>query len=304
MAPLGPPQRDDMQGQRLMHTAGSRPRGGALLQLRHWGLALAASLLLGACSEQPPREPVAGSVVKGLVEGASVEVYRMDDFGQPQGEPIASGSTGPQGRFTLSELPEGGPFLLRAFGGSYIDEADQTGTRRISFGPNEGLETLLPAGVNTVAITPYSNALLAKIRNEAAADGTFFARVDGVRALFAEAFEFDVLTTTPTDPQNPTAGGAARSYALMLGGAATWLHAVANELGFAQQTPALIALLVQDLTDGALDTALRGQPLNYPGAPEGFTLPDLNGAIERFRNNNDPRYTGVSAPEILSLIHI
>lgn len=235
-----------------------------------------------AQAPQPGFDGVTGSVSKGPLQGATVNFYLVDAAGSLSGSTLATVSTDSNGRFAVTGLPAGVPILVQTSGGSYLDESDpQTDPalrRRISFGPTDPLEAVLPPGATTLAITPYSMALLQKARAQAA--GSNFTNVyAAVRTQATAAFGFDPILTQPADPI--TGAGGSQAYAMLLGAAALTINKIATTAtpehlpGYAD-----VIAFVNDFADGQLDSA------------------SLEEMIQRFRNNNVAAYAGASEPSV------
>ncbi len=250
----------------------------------------ALSLMIGltACSGTEAPEPVAGltgAVTKGPTANARIRIYAIGPGGQPDGEALATATTDANGRFSLGSPLQGGPFLVRSFGGSFIDESDQNRQRRIGLFDDQFLESILPAKASSVAINPYTDALVAKTRRELGSR-EFRLVLQSNRDIFSRAFGFDVLTTLPGDPLAPSGSAAARAYAMALGGAANAMNTIAISVGLPQMSYEVIRAFGRDLSDGTLD----GSPdfgvtvlsVNQRALPK----ISLNAAINRFRNNN------------------
>lgn len=248
-----------------------------------------------------------GTASKGPLQGAQVQLFEIDaDGNKTTTQPVATGTTDIQGRFTLEPpVPATQAFLVETSGGEYVDESDPAASkRRIPLQAGEGLSALLPAGATTVAITPYSHALLARARIETF-NGDFLAAFSRNRTLFQQTLGFDVANTIPQDPTqpNPSAPLAERQYALLLGGFANALNNAAVQFGLAIPSFELLQAMLVDLLDGRIDgRAGGGDPIMValPGGPQ--PLPqdiDLNAEINRFRNNNAANYqnTAVSVDE-------
>lgn len=242
-------------------------------------LAAPLCLLLAACGSGSPSGAaspagVTGVVMKGPVSGADVEFYEVDETGQA-GAFLTSTVTDQGGDFTVPALPAGVPVLAIATGGEFFDESDPAHQRVIDF-TDGSLEVLVPAGVSSFAITPYTSALLAKARAEYVPNGAFtFAEVyAGVLAQAQTAFGFDPVRTVPSDPMAPSGSLAAMQYGMLLGGAANAINAIALGAG---HTPDLfdVQTFIDDFADGRLDAA------------------DLNTEIRRFRGNNHGIYASV-----------
>jgi len=257
-------------------------------------LALLSATALAACGGGSTGTPsaVQGTASKGPLAGASIEVYSIDDAGLPVGEPLATTTTDANGEFTLTERPSAGALLVISGGGSYVDEGDpepDPGARRqITLGAQEGLRALLPAGQNTLAITPFSQMVYQRAVSEAAGEN-FLSLFDASRTQATTALGFDPVGVQPANPIAPAPGDtdAEIAYALTLGGFASYLNGVAISLGTLPTYPVLEAVLF-DFSDGRLDSLADGvSPITVGNSettlPSGF---DLNDEIRRFRNNN------------------
>jgi VCBS repeat-containing protein len=256
------------------------------------GLAAGAlAAVLAACGgpEPQPTSPsqrnVSGVVMKGAVESASVHFFNVDAAGNPT-TLVATVSTDAAGGF-LAALPNEDVHLLaQTFGGSYLDESDPApaaSRRRITLpsSPTTGFEAVLPPGVTSFAITPYSHALLIKARQQAA--GLNFANVfDAVRLQATTAFGFDPITTIPADPTSPAAAATRPQlqYALLLGAASQAINFIATSAGH---------------LPGFADVVLFIDDLGLDGT---FDLIALEEQLRRFRNNNLALYAGVPLPVV------
>ncbi|MDH5525902.1 MAG: hypothetical protein OEY97_01175 [Nitrospirota bacterium] len=82
-----------------------------------------ASLLvaLTACGGVTATREVSGVVSKGPVDGATVRVYALTSQGR-QGDPLAGPVVTERGGFRIT-ISDGGPLLVCAEGGRYMDEA-------------------------------------------------------------------------------------------------------------------------------------------------------------------------------------
>ena len=280
-----------------------------LLRRLHHALTFFAAITLAACGGGGSGEPVAdtpaaqapavtGVAAKGLLVGATVEVYTIDNRGEISGQvPIATGSTDNTGRFSFTERPAAGNLLLLTFGGEYVDESDPEPNfddkRRIVLGNNQGFQALMPAGQNTVAITPFAQMVLERARREADGSTAFLDFFTELRGRTVNLFGFDPVGDLPTDPIFPDAGAAAaaRRYAMALGGFANHVNATALTLGLRPDF-SVVSALQQDLIDGRLD-GLDGETvitLSTDDGPQALPEFDFNDQIARFRNNNFQQY--------------
>ncbi len=261
---------------------------------------VAALALLTGCAgdEAAPFRTVQGAAMKGPLNGATVEAFEIDATGAAVGQPLASARTDSDGGFSLALPADGRSFLVRSRGGDYRDEADQTGRRFLELRPAEGLATvLLPNEGSVVALTPYSAAVYARALRHSGTgqfDSVYRQALDQATA----AWKFDPVTTLPANPTAPGAAvGAARDYALLLGGAAVALQSIAVRFGLPQPDFALIQAFIDDLGDG-LDGAADGASVLYDSGGAKTLMPgdvELNQRIQRFKLNNNNTY-GASSP--------
>lgn len=281
-----------------------------------WKFALATLLAgsLAACgggggsSSVEQKNAVSGSLVKGPVVNATIEVRTINPvFGTVSEELLGSAVTGPDGTFSLDIGAIDGALLINSLGGSFVDESDQNNDggqrRQVLLDSQTGFSVYRPAGVGQVAITILTDAMTQRAfalaqNQQISVDNAF----DAVRTLSTQVLGFDPLTTRALSPLNPgPATTQERNYALLLGGLAVAANQLAIQVGLPQVDAEVIAALVTDLADGNLDgvTSLPGE---QPQAliVNGSAIPDidLSAAIALFRNNNDAQYQGVTPPTV------
>lgn len=285
--------------------------------LRLVGL-VAGVCFLAACGKEDSTEAVAvpprtvtGSVVKGPLQGATVQFFRVDSAGNAVGFPEfplpttpAEITTDPRGAFTVTGLPSGVPILAITSGGEYFDESDpatDSRRRKILLNSWEGFESVLPADATSFTITPYTHALLEKARAQTAAMLGAGAPIE-FPAVYAavvnqatRAFGFDPVTLIPADPINPsfTAGTAPKQYALLLGAAAQVINAIALNQGSPGPGYADILSFINDFKDGRLDGCIDGcQQIGR------LHFTKLSDEVRRFRNNNFGAYGTTPLPNV------
>lgn len=275
-------------------------------------IVLSASLLtLAACGGGGGGEPTAtadpvvtpppaitGVAAKGLLVGATVELFTLNQFGfTDDSTPLATTETDANGQFTLQQRPIAGPLLVITRGGTYIDESDPEPNpalkRQITLSLDQGFEAVLPAGQNSLAVTPFSQMVLERARVENGESNRFDDFLTATRTRAIEVFGFDPVGNLPADPIAPssTASAASREYAMALGGFANMVNATAITLGLQPNFPVIDALLL-DLADGRFDTQNFGSQISVdtPAGPQNLPQFDFNQQIERFRNNNFSQY--------------
>ncbi len=242
---------------------------------------------------------VSGQVLKGPLAGARVELYPVDGTGQrAAAQPLAVALTAADGSFTAEIPAAAGGLLIEATGGTYADEASgENGTSPVvQLGPTDMLAGLLPDGGDFAVVSVYTNAILMKSRVEVG-QNNFEAVFANNRALFEQAFGFDLVGTVSADPAapDPLAAVETRRHAMTLGGAANALAKLAVDFfGTPAPTFPMIDALIRDMSDCRLDN----QDLNGPivvdigNGPQTLAANlDLNTEIARFRNNHFDDYS-------------
>ena len=268
--------------------------------------------LVGSSASVPVPTPTNGSkTVTGLaskspIAGADVSLFEIDSFGNPLSSAISTGQTDDNGAFSIS-VESQADLLLKTSGGVFIDESDQEPDlalkRRISLGTDEGFMSLILADSSTAAITPFTDILVRRAQNEAAATGGFSEKFGIIKSLIDEELGIDVLSTIPANPVNPAteATAAQMQYALFLGGFANALNNISLQLGEATPTFDIIQAVAEDLSDGNLDGQYFGDPIVIEQAGGGsLPLPsgvDFNQELARFRNNNFDAFSSTTLPQ-------
>lgn len=214
-------------------------------------------------------EDVSGLVSKGPVAGATINVYRLGADGTPGARVAGPIETGADGSWSVqidASVPR--PLAVVSSGGTYTDEA--TGNP-VTAGE---LNSFLPDGSDTVAVTPLTDLLVQVTRNHLAANpgADVDAGLDAARDTLASvlAVGFDPLTVVPANPEDTTgASSDALAYAAVLGG----LSEMANTVAPGTDPFAVIQALVTDMTDGSIDGQADGAAV-----PLGETDLDVSGA--------------------------
>jgi VCBS repeat-containing protein len=264
---------------------------------------LAMAVLLTACggdhatpdatTATPGLRKIEGAIVKGPLVGATVAFFNIDEAGQPTGVPIVTATTDAFGHVTTG-LPAGDePLLAVSSGGSYVDESDDAGgenRRRITLDASEGFAAIVPADADTFVMTPYSMALLLRARR-LANGANFLVVYEALREQATSVLGFDPTSVIPDDPLAPNLQGdpAAVQYALLLGGAAYAINAIAVDQGVLPTYEIVLAFIL-DLSDGIVDGRLADASIDVKAVIDDV---DLNAQILRFRNNHFELYDGV-----------
>ncbi|OUL58759.1 PKD domain-containing protein [Pseudoalteromonas ulvae] len=250
---------------------------------------------------EPTSITVVGSAAKGALINASIKVYALDEGGNiSDPTPVFETTTNELGEFTLAIPVSNQPRLIKSFGGSYIDEADQEPDislkRKITFTAEQGLSSVLLPNQTSVAITIASTALIAKTKIESTSNN-FFETLRLNQTNAANAFGFNIIDTVPADTLSPstTATVTQMQYALVLGGLANLANRFALELGFSEPNFSIIEAIIHDFSDGIVDGQYQGVPLEYLNKyGEQQALPQdisLNEQINRFQNNNSNNFS-------------
>jgi hypothetical protein len=158
------------------------------------------TLFLNACSDGAAA-PQSGGVYMANVSQASVAVYEIAADGAVSPLPAAMARTADDGSFSLAR-PAHYPVLVRASGGSYLEEA--TGERASLSGE---LDAVYLSAPTTIVVSPYSNAIVI----DAIAAGGLSAENIAAASARVNAFVggIDVQQTVPVYP--PASDGAAVS---------------------------------------------------------------------------------------------
>ncbi|MFK7888619.1 MAG: HYR domain-containing protein [Gammaproteobacteria bacterium] len=250
-------------------------------------------------SEPPPVAAatltVEGRATKGPLAGARIDMFATAADGRVLGVALASTLTDPAGNWSVSVPADHQGLLVQSTGGAFIDESDPdpASPRTVTLGDDDTLLSFLPPGEAVASITLVSDALVRKARLEAN-NNNFASRLQTNRNQYGSVLGLDPLATTAADPLAPIGTDDERRYALIAGGLAYALNALAVERGQAVADFATIDLLLDDLIDCRLDgLGLGGQVLYDIAVLNGRTL---NDEILRFRNNHFDDYADLGAP--------
>ncbi len=248
---------------------------------------------------------VTGAASKSPIIGATVELFEIDDHGFPVSAPVAATTTNANGGFTVSLSTVSGPLLVKTSGGSFVDESDQNPDpeqrRKIALSSDEGLLSLLPQGADTVAVTPYTHAMVHRARFDSS--GNFLDVFAAANARLTEQTGFDVFTTIPANPIAPAsaATSAQMQYGLLLGAVANVANNAAIQMGLPVPDFEVIRGVIDDLADGRLDGSFFGDPIQVHLGERTVEFPrniDFDAELIRFRNNNFAAFQSTTVPAI------
>lgn len=237
----------------------------------------------GKAPQPAAKSAVSGAVTKGPVAGAELYLYRMDATGNKTGDAVAGPiQTAADGSWSV-QLPDSipRPLLIESSGGTYTDEA--TGGT-----VNAGsLNSFLPEGAETAAVTPLSELLVRSTREHLASNpgDSIEAGIDAGAGVLDDVLgvTFDPLTTVPsTTGDDP----AAKQYAAVLGGLSTQ----ASTLSGSTDPFDTVMALVEDASDGVVDGKKNGGDITI--GDNAGTLPatsgsDLVDAINAYASENE-----------------
>lgn len=249
----------------------------------------------GGTPPATPKSSVAGAVTKGPVAGATLYLYSMDAAGQKTGDsvagPIVTELDGSWSVQVPDSVPR--PLLIESSGGTYTDEA--TGGE-VTAG---SLNSFLPEGAETAAVTPLSELLVRATREHlldnagASLDEGLDAGLDVLDNVLGVSF--DPLTTVPSTTGDDE---AAKQYAAVLGGLSTQ----AKNVSAGTDPFETVLALVDDASDGVVDGKKDGADIVLGDA----TLPatssdDLVDAIGEYTANPDNGdFDGVTSFKVMA----
>lgn len=222
----------------------------------------------GSTSQPAPKSAVSGAVTKGPVAGAELYLYQMDAAGNKTGDAVAGPiQTAADGSWSV-QIPDSipRPLLIESSGGTYTDEA--TGTT-VAAG---SLNSFLPEGAETAAVTPLSELLVRTTREHLTTNpgASIEEGIDAGEGVLDDVLgvSFDPLTTVPsTTGDDP----AAKQYAAVLGGLSTQAQTISG----ATDPFDTVLALIEDASDGVVDGQKDGNPI--PIGEDAANLPATNG---------------------------
>ncbi|PHR67022.1 hypothetical protein [Alcanivorax sp.] len=237
----------------------------------------------GKAPQPAAKSAVSGAVTKGPVAGAELYLYQMGADGKAMGDavagPIQTGADGSWSVQLANSIPR--PLLIESSGGTYTDEA--TG-ETVNAG---SLNSFLPEGASTAAVTPLSELLVRSTREHLAntPGASIEEGIDAGVGVLDDVLgvTFDPLTTVPSTTGDDS---AAKQYAAVLGGLSKQAHTISSGTDAFDTVMALI----EDASDGVVDGKKDGVDISI-GEAEG-PLPvtsgdDLVAAINSYASSND-----------------
>ena len=178
--------------------------------------ALAAAAVLVACggSDTPAAAAasttITGSAVKGPVNGATVNVYRVD-AGGVKGALLATTTTGTGGSYNVTLTGYTGDVLIEVTGGTYTDEATGA-TRPLSETLRVATTSGAGGGTITGIVTPLTTVAYS-LGQVGGTGGVTLATYNAALSNIASQFN---LGTTNLVTTLPSVTGTTNAYGLML----------------------------------------------------------------------------------------
>lgn len=284
-------------------------------------LALPIALALGfpACSgkgngatSNANKHLVEGKALKGAVQNAAVKIYTLNAQ-RYRDTLIGSGTTGPDGSFSVKADDTAGPLvLIVASGGDYVDEA--TG-QRVSIPSGWELSALTPwpSDYTKVNLTPLTRMATEQALSRMAAGEPPLTALENAKRNVADTFGLagvDINQTEPADLTTPPTarmdrGNAEVEYGLVL---AALSQVTVGEGLPPSLTLSLIQNVVDDIADGRIDDVGRngGDLPNILTATPSHIIGGLKGASNDFlrgsrnasgiKGAESPTYTQAQEP--------
>lgn len=206
---------------------------------------------------------IAGTAVKGPVNGATVTAYAINNG--VMGAQIGTGTTDVQGNFTVSIGAYSGSVMLRMSGGTYTDEATgvlmtmQSGDMMTSVMP----QAIAGAVMNGVQITPLTS--MAQMRAQTMSGGMTAANITAANTAMGNYSSVgDILYTHPMNPLTSGSGTGAtqdmRNYGIMLAAMSEY----ANSIGMPSSS-GIVTAMMNDAADGIMDGMMGNTQITMRG---------------------------------------
>ena len=211
---------------------------------------------------------VSGSVFNGAMRNATVMAYAVT--GGTMGAQLASGTTNSTGSFSLSLGTYSGPVMLKMLGGSYDDLATGTPMTMLA---GDVMTVIMPtiargATVTGIHMTPLTS--MAQARAQGMTGGMTDANIVAANTAVGNYFMVsDILHTAPMNPAVPGSGGTAtagmQEYGITLAAMSQYAHTLNMT-----DPAALIAVMMQDASDGIMNGKMGGTSINMSGMGGGM----------------------------------
>ncbi len=261
----------------MKRSAVAAPEGGRSVKRRSNARAILALALVGAglslfaCgggggggTTPPVNGTISGTSVKGPVSGAAITAFAITNG--TMGAQIGSGTTDPQGHFTVSVGDYSGSVLLQMSGGAYTDEATNSS---MTMQPGDVMTGLIPsidADSNTtgVQVTPLTSMAQARAQNMAG--GMTAANIATANAAVGSYFSVsDILHTVPMSPLVPGAGAGATQDMKNYGMTIAAMSQYAKTIGMTTSSSGIVTAMMKDASDGVMDGMMGSASISMGG---------------------------------------
>jgi hypothetical protein len=217
----------------------------------------------GTTHSQAVNGTISGTAMMGPVAGAAVAAFAIT--GGAKAAQMGSGTTDPQGHFTVSVGDYAGPVLLEMSGGTYTDEAagatmaTQAGDLMTCVTPP------LAAGATTTGlqVTPLTSIAQSRAQNMAGAMtvANVTAANDAIGGYFAMN---DILHTAPMSPLAAGSGAGATQDMKNYGIAIAAMSQYAKNIGMTTSS-GIVTAMMKDASDGVMNGMMGSTPVSMAG---------------------------------------
>lgn len=228
----------------------------------------------GGGTPPAPATVVSGVAAKGLISGGTVNVFAVDQSGAISASPMGTGSTNPDGSYSVSVGPYSGALLVRVTGGTYKDESASPTAPPVPLPMPLRAAVANASGNVSVSVTPITELAVVKAGSTSLPP----AAITSANTLVSNIFKVDSISTKPVAPTTTGFTGATQAqkdYTLLLAG----ISQLASQSGGLQ---AALAPMSSDIvTSGKLSvataTGLTGALTTFLSGPNNQTgVTDIN----------------------------
>lgn len=172
----------------------------------------------GGGTPAPPATVVSGVAAKGLISGGTVNVFAVDQSGAIGTAPIGTGSTNPDGSYSVSIGPYSGALLVRVTGGTYKDESASSSAPPVPLPMPLRAAVAGASGNVSVSVTPITELAVVKAGDTSLPP----TAITDANTLVSGLFKVDnIISTKPVAPSATDFAAASQSqkdYTLLLAG--------------------------------------------------------------------------------------
>jgi len=206
--------------------------------------------------------PVSGSIVKGPVNGATVNIYAINADGS-RGVLQTTVATDVSGNWNAKVTVF--PFEAVALGGTYNDESSGVATTL----SGSGISAIVPSGRTNIIVTPLTSAMADRAKKLAANGSALMQAITTSETETTAALGFNPASVIVPDPLNVPVNATPqeKAYAKILLGVSELVNKD-PALAAAKATGSLAAIMAvaADMLDGKLNSQdLNGNAINVTG---------------------------------------